>query len=231
MIHRATQVGAQTVAAELRQSIFGVPLSLPVPVPVSTGPPETSANAAIPAIAEVEAAPHRSYPPTRPASPREGEHQPQQFEPSSTSEWHEQKAGTALDGMGATSTDDWTGLPSSSTGSGYIGLSSSATLLHAIRRLAPSSVNRSPLDSWLMYAFNDAPAPVPPVAAPMPSRLPPAHATRSLIESYFTYFRECTQDIADETPLLQSYTNPLSERSSWALCHYPNTAAHGCFTT
>lgn len=144
------------------------------------------------------------YPPTRPASPQDLSLR-EVYEPHTSShtpeqEWREPDAADndtsswnpgMLDGMGATQLT----FEGKKAGAGYIGLSSSATLLLAIRRLVAKRSATSVTDDWIgtitLETWADQPSTtssedIMPTSFP---RFPPARETLPLVDSYFTYFR------------------------------------------
>lgn len=153
----------------------------------------------------VPAANEPTYPPTRPASPQDlslrevyephtSSHTPEQEwrEPDSTENEAPTWNSGMLDGMGATQLT----LESKKAGAGYIGLSSSATLLLAIRRLVAKRSASSVTDDWIGTVTFETWADQPSTASseditptPFP-RFPPSRETQPLIDSYFTHFRE-----------------------------------------
>jgi hypothetical protein len=159
--------------------------------------------------AEVPAPPSANeatmYPPTRPASPQDLSLR-EVYEPHTSShtpeqEWRELDAAEnntsswnpgMLDGMGATQLT----FEGKKAGAGYIGLSSSATLLLAIRRLVAKRSATSITDDWIgtitLETWADQPSTTSSediVPTPFP-RFPPARETLPLVDSYFTYFRK-----------------------------------------
>jgi hypothetical protein len=145
------------------------------------------------------------YPPTRPASPQDLSLR-EVYEPHTSShtpeqEWRELDAAEndtsswnpgMLDGMGATQLT----FEGKKAGAGYIGLSSSATLLLAIRRLVAKRSATSITDDWIgtitLETWADQPSTTSSedvVPTPFP-RFPPGRETLPLVDSYFTYFRK-----------------------------------------
>jgi hypothetical protein len=103
--------------------------------------------------------------------------------------------------MGATTQQD--SHSAGPGGGGYIGLTSGATLLHAIRRLVGQNIFPPTVDSFDLFALLNLPTSSaiippersPPVPLPVTNtidRLPPAYQTRPLVDSYFKYFRAFT---------------------------------------
>lgn len=84
-------------------------------------------------------------------------------------------------------------------GASYLGLSSGATFLNAIRRLSPQAVAElSPNGAFItsgslvMGGCSNALQGLNPNPAEQQVVLPSAVKTKSLVESYFRYFRECS---------------------------------------
>lgn len=146
-----------------------------------------------------------SYPPTRPASPQDLSlrevYEPHTSSHSPEQEWREPDAlendvasgnPGLLDGMGATQLT----FEGKKAGAGYIGLSSSATLLLAIRRLVAKRSASLVTDDWIgtmtLETWADQPSTTSSediTPTPFP-RFPPARETMPLVESYFSYFRK-----------------------------------------
>lgn len=171
-----------------------------------------------------------SYPPTRPASPQDLSLR-EVYEPHTSShtpeqEWREPDAAEndaaswnpgMLDGMGATQLT----FEGKKAGAGYIGLSSSATLLLAIRRLVAKRSASSVTDDWIgtmtLETWADQPSATSSedvTPTPFP-RFPPARETTPLVDSYFTYFRKLLPPFnISSTKLSFRYTYPSCSRAN-----------------
>ncbi|ORY27927.1 fungal-specific transcription factor domain-domain-containing protein [Naematelia encephala] len=98
-------------------------------------------------------------------------------------------------------------------GAGYIGLSSGATLLHAIRRLAPQEIVPSPLSNWNAFGLMKPQIPLIPktglssamddsqavLSVGPAKRLPPATEFKPLVDAYFRYFHPLTPIVHEPT--------------------------------
>jgi transcriptional regulatory protein GAL4 len=170
-----------------------------------------------PAASPRPVAPATSYPPTRPPSPRALSFQNaldiQSTAQIASDEWREEHSPQnplaapsvgGLDGMGTTSTMTKGAEPRATKGAGYFGLSSGATLLHAIRRLAPGEVFPSGLAVSESLNVVDVQAisgtsrlnpktPTSPTAFSI-KNLPPPAEVLPLVDSYFRYFRELERE-------------------------------------
>lgn len=197
-------------------------------------PAQDGVQAFIPDVAPLPVANEAtSYPPTRPASPQDLSLR-EVYEPHTSShtpeqEWREPDAAendTAswnpgmLDGMGATQLT----FEGKKAGAGYIGLSSSATLLLAIRRLVAKRSASSVTDDWIgtmtLETWADQPSATSSedvTPTPFP-RFPPARETMPLVDSYFTYFRKLDpyHNMCNEAHL-QIHLLPLSTSQQFEL--------------
>jgi hypothetical protein len=173
------------------------------PAPNAVPSHSASASADVPGPAVANEA--TSYPPTRPASPQDlslrDVYEPHTSSHTPEQEWREPDGvedDTAawnpgmLDGMGATQLT----FEGKKAGAGYIGLSSSATLLLAIRRLVAKRSASSVTDDWIgtmtLETWGDQPSATSSedvTPTPFP-RFPPGRETMPLVDSYFTYFRK-----------------------------------------
>ncbi|RSH90415.1 hypothetical protein EHS25_001020 [Saitozyma podzolica] len=114
-----------------------------------------------------------------------------------------------LDGMGTTTAMAKGAEPSASKGAGYFGLSSGATLLHAIRRLAPGEVFPSGLTVSESLNVVNVQAisgtsrlnPKTPASSTVFSikNLPPPADVLPLVDSYFRYFHCLTPIVHEPT--------------------------------
>jgi len=147
----------------------------------------------------------QSYPPTRPASPSTAvipAFEDRDKEPSSY-EWHEDiRPDMSLFPLtsgsdGTRGVQDGMGGAMGEQGVSYMGLSSGATFLNAIRRLSHRDIfSASPGNSLGldMAAFLGGLPPKSVDMAKAPSRssmrIPPLSEVQPLVDSYFKYFRE-----------------------------------------
>lgn len=175
---------------------FQTPITAYPPLPAGPPPPSLTAPPYPSNTPRRNSA--SAYPPTRPASPSHADtpFNPEDSKDASAYEWHEDVAVPGEENnVGVRGVQDGMGGALGEQGVSYMGLSSGATFLNAIRRLSSQPIfSASPSNPLMDASFDIAsflgglPKNKQPAIRPA-MRIPPLVEVYPLVDSYFKYFR------------------------------------------